>query len=305
MTWISGDNMSVWTTEQIAKYGMPDVASADGQHLARLLDHWRRTPEINAESFRAGWHARKQAEYEIALGRGIFLHNEAIQELRKMDKTQPATFVSAKATSDAHLFNVVRLMVRDVLHRPFDHPWREWSVQRFGMIRCYFGEQKRYRLNLWTSKLAVPGVSIIHDHPWDFTSWVIGGQFTNVRYAVATIDYGRYRVSSGPATHHCQTIKTGEGGGPVGEVSDVYLHPMQPELYWEGDTYKQIAEEVHASYYEEGTVTLNDRTKRGDGEHARVFWPIGQTWVDAQPRIATEDEVWRATRIALREWFWQ
>lgn len=208
------------------------------------------------------------------------------------------------------LFPVVRLMVAEVLRRPFD---REWSVQGFGMMRTYFGPEKQYRLNLWDKRFRVPNVSIVHDHPWHFESWIIAGHFTNVRYITGTTDYfaGReddpnrihYRVSACPPNFHCQTIKTGEGGGPVGEVANVFLIAEQPEQYRAGDKYSQRAHEVHASYYEDGTVTLNDRERLEDGEHARVFWPLGERWVDAEPRTATENEVWSATQDARARWF--
>jgi hypothetical protein len=233
-------------------------------------------------SFCAGWLARKRAEL--------------------------ATGYSAES-SEALPLDCTRQLIHELLTRPFQYEWtngsvhatREWSVQGFGMLRTYLDPAKRYRLNVWHSRFKMPHVSTIHDHPWHFTSWIIAGRFLNQRHTIKTVHYaaGRYRVSAAPPNFHCQRIKTGPGGGPAGEVSDVFLLPLQPELYDAGDTYHQRADEVHASHYEDGTVTLNDRTRLEDGEHARVFWPYGTKWVDAQPRAATELEVWQATRAAL------
>lgn len=198
------------------------------------------------------------------------------------------------------LFDFTRASIEALLKRPFE---RTWSVQGFGMIRTRFGESDRWRLNIWDSRLAVPNVSIIHDHPWNFKSWVIAGRFTNQRYRLGTIDYeNSYVVSAASPNHQCMTIKTGEGAEPVSVVSNVYLHPGQPEQYAAGESYAQSRSEIHASHYCDGTVTLNSRTGR-EGENARVFWPMGEKWVDAEPRPATDEEIWKATRHALNNWF--
>lgn len=208
-------------------------------------------------------------------------------------------------------FDVLRLMIRDVLARPFDGG-REWSVQGLGMMRTYFGGSDRYRLHVWDKRFVVPNVSLIHDHPWDFTSWIIAGKITNQRYRLGTVDYpsdnmnGTYHVSAAPPNFHCQTIKCGTGGCALGKIEDVFLHPVQPETYSAGNTYWQIASEIHASYFANGSVTLTDRTNR-NGDNARVFWPLNSEFVNATSRVAdhraTEEEVWTATRYALRAWF--
>lgn len=186
---------------------------------------------------------------------------------------------------------LLRPFIRHVLRHPRDF---DWSVQGFGMLRCYFEADKRFRLNIWDSSIAVPGVSILHDHPWDFTSYIISGHFMNSRFQECTDPIGKEWM--------IQKIKTGEGGGPVGAPSTIRLQEMPMEHYYTGDIYKQSAEEIHASFYEDGTVTLNDRIRREDGEHALVLWPVGEEWVDAEPRSATEEEIVRITQNALRSW---
>ena len=64
---------------------------------------------------------------------------------------------------------------------------RSWTVQGFGFLRTYFGPPnapKMYRLNLWDHHFTVPNVSTIHDHPWDFTSVIVAGEFANQRYNI-------------------------------------------------------------------------------------------------------------------------
>jgi hypothetical protein len=187
-------------------------------------------------------------------------------------------------------------LVEQILRNPFNH---SWSVQGFGMLRTYFGPQaepKRFRLNLWDKRFAVPGVSTIHDHPWHFGSIVIAGMFVNVRYELTEEEYY--------STHFYTTIKTGEGGGMTKTpTKHCVLVPSAPELYKPGDEYRQNADEIHQTIYSDGTVTLNERARVGDGEHARVFWTAGTDWVDAEPREADAKEVGLAVDTALREWF--
>lgn len=180
------------------------------------------------------------------------------------------------------------------------NPARDWSIQGFGMLRTYFGpahDCKRFRLNLWDSRFAVPGVSTIHDHPWHFRSIIVAGAFCNVRYTLnGLINY--------TATHAYRTIKTGEDGGPeMSQIQNCNLLPHRPELYKAGDEYNQGSDEIHETIYSDGCVTLNERTRVGDGEHARVFWSLPGDWVDAKPRQATPDEVTAATSSCLAEWF--
>lgn len=174
-----------------------------------------------------------------------------------------------------------------------------WSVQGFGMMRAYFGppdNPKEFRLNLWDSRLAVPNVSTIHDHPWHFESVVVAGHFTNQRY-----DLRAAGVEIDAPTHQFTTIKTGEGGGmEKSPILLAQLHPYFTEVYQAGDRYSQNAEEIHETIYTDGCVTLNKRTRVGDGEHARVFWPHWQDWVDAEPRPATPVEIAAVTENALR-----
>jgi hypothetical protein len=187
----------------------------------------------------------------------------------------------------------LRCAIKAILMHP--HGFR-WTVQGFGFIRTYlpFGPNnpKRFRLNVWNNRLTVPNVSIVHDHPWAFTSWIISGEFRNQRI-VEDFDYG--------VAHQYMPIKCGENGGPLGtSPSRISLRALPVEHYRAGDIYQQDAEEVHRSMFDDGTVTLNDRV--GDTEQARVFWSLGAKWVDAQPREATHAEIEQTTKTALDLW---
>ena len=186
--------------------------------------------------------------------------------------------------------HALRAVVKTVLMYPHAH---DWSVQGFGMLRCCLDKEKVYRLNIWDADLAVPHVSLIHDHPWSFTSWIINGEFNNRRYDLS---------SSKKVTHEWAVIRTGPGGGPEGDRGLCTLRPREVEMYRTGDTYHQEPAEIHASYYTDGTVTLNERKRLPDGDHARVFWPAGEKWVAAEPRRAMPIEIARVTGKALERW---
>ena len=196
----------------------------------------------------------------------------------------------------------MRALVKSILNRSHYH---NWSVQGFGMMRTYLDSDKMYRLNIWDAALAVPNVSVIHDHPWHFKSWVLSGRFRNIRYdMLGANDAAPTAEVFAGAWHNYdyRVIKTGEGGGPAGIREKCMLKPLAIETYYPGETYHQRAEEIHCSIYRKGTVTLNERRRVGTGEHARVFWPSGQEWVDAEPRAATELEVETTLTYALAGW---
>ncbi len=189
-----------------------------------------------------------------------------------------------------------KAFVHNILSNYGDH---SWTVQGFGFLRMYFGPHenpKRYRLNLWDSRFTVPGVSTIHDHPWHFNSIIIAGAFCNQRYVMDD--------SQCDFSHSFTTIRTGEGGGmEKSPITECLLVPQKPELYIAGDTYHQDASEIHETIFTDGTVTLNERTPLPDGDHARVFWPYDESWVDAEPRAACASELTAAITSCLDRWF--
>jgi hypothetical protein len=179
---------------------------------------------------------------------------------------------------------------------------RPWTVQGFGFLRTYFGPSdapKKFRLNLWDHHLTVPNVSTIHDHPWDLKSVIVAGEIINQRYLMPWVSSSD--VFPNP-THAFTTIKTGEGGGlEKSAFRSCVLEPKRPEPYQPSDVYHQAADEIHETFFADGTVTLNER--EGDTEHARVFWPWGTHWVDAMPRPATREEISFAAARSLKDWF--
>ncbi len=159
------------------------------------------------------------------------------------------------------------------------------------MLRVYLS--KNVRLHIWHSAFAVPNVSRLHTHPWNFCSLVVAGSLVNKRY--------REPPNTGLTAEHAmsQIIQCGPGGCLKGEPRRTLLLSQAPELYAAGSTYYQHRDEVHDTIPKDGTVTLVTRTFDGDEDHARVFWPVGTKWVSAEPRTATKAEVDAIVSAAL------
>jgi hypothetical protein len=146
--------------------------------------------------------------------------------------------------------------------------------------------------------LAVPNVSTIHDHPWDFESHDRGRRLRQptVRDAAAA-EYGC-------PTHSYTTIKTGEGGGmEKAPIRTTALRAGRPELYEEPAMSIRRSPTRCTRASRRGTITINDARESAIREHARVFWPIGTNWVDAEPREATFREVCDGIRVFTERWF--
>lgn len=173
-----------------------------------------------------------------------------------------------------------------------------WQYQGLGMIRVYLSPEKR--LHVWYPPAAVPNVSTIHTHPWDFDSLVLSGQLLNTRLSCApgvTPLAGAEWVPFNRATIQC-----GPGGGIRTAPDAVMLYQHGPELYEVGDHYCQKAEEIHHTSPTPGAVTLVTRRFREDKDLAFVYYPKGEEWVSAEPRPATTAEIDIFCDAALAGW---
>lgn len=184
-----------------------------------------------------------------------------------------------------HAKHINRLLIKDAI----DHaPDTAWSLQGLGMFRYYFSEH--LRLHVWVPALAVPNVSVIHDHPWDFESHVIAGSIKN----------STYRVYSNPASHFmAQKIKCGVGTHTTSAPYPIGLEAHTPTIYKAGNSYKMVGSQLHKSIVPPtGAITLVERFfTKTDKEHATVCYLKEIGWVSAEPRQATASEL--ATMRAL------
>jgi hypothetical protein len=184
---------------------------------------------------------------------------------------------------------VINTLVRRVL----EEEDRTWTYQGFGMLRTYLDPAERLRLNIWDPASATDNVSMIHDHTWDFTSYVVCGHVVNHVFRVDN------RSSFGePYLGH--RIRTGEGGGPTrDEPFKCRLIEQEPGLIGRCDSYRQHHLQLHYTEALPGTITINDRELIPGPKIATVCWKEG-AWVSAEPRPATAAEVQHFTKLATR-----
>lgn len=212
-----------------------------------------------------------------------------------------------KVSLTEHLANSTRKLVVAQYVHPLvlgvlrNHARYEWTLQGFGMLRTYL--TKELRLHVWNSSFAVPRVTTTHDHPWNFESLVIVGRITNSRYRQWPCTHTPEQVDALKIRRPFirARIVCGTGGGVVDDLDRkrVWLDPLRPEVYGPGESYTQLAAEVHHTSYEDGTVTLVRREFLPDTEHAHVFYRDGEEWVSAEPRPASPDEVEAVVTRAL------
>jgi len=194
--------------------------------------------------------------------------------------------------------NAKQLLVKKILE---NYGAYSWSLQGLGMLRLSLSRE--IRMHVWDNRYAVPGVSTVHDHPWDFESEIIVGEMRNVRYHChGALKIAHFRYPNHDPKYNKQTIICGPGGCAMGEPEAVFLDREPPERYLAGSVYVQKRDEIHDSKFIDGTVTLVTRTFYEDTEHAHVFWQ-GDKWVSAEPRPANLVEVRAIVNNALETWF--
>ena len=189
-------------------------------------------------------------------------------------------------------FNL-REIVQSILQHPMDG--RTWLAHGLGMVKTYFG--KTGRLHVWDwDALRTDGVRSVHTHPWGLHSTIINGTMFNQRF----IPVGERGYPVGEPWK-VRTIECGVGGCVASEDRDAWLYSRPWELYNVGDSYSQLASEVHDSKPTKGCVTVVRRTKQPGFNQADVYWRDGP-FVNAEPRPATEEEVRKACAVALENW---
>lgn len=166
-----------------------------------------------------------------------------------------------------------------------------WSLQGFGMLRLNLGND--VRLHVWDSRFAVPDVSVLHDHPLDLHSEIIAGVMVNRRF---------HHLAKGEPTHEVMTIRPGVGLQQLSRPTLTRFAEARTGTFRQGEAYWEHQGDFHISEPQDGTVTLVQRHRKGD-DVARVAWPIGKSFVSAEPRVATVDEVLAITSASLKRWF--
>ena len=180
-----------------------------------------------------------------------------------------------------------KALVRNILEHADDFPW---VLQDFGLLGLRLDQHQEFRLHVWDADYDLgDGHPLIHDHPFDFVSTVIAGEMTNTRYEVA---------DEGDAYLRTRYLLADEET----RRSDTVRLSAQPTTFVEGDEYRQLAHELHASHQKPGTVTVIRRTWGEEISELTVCRQDDVPWVSGRSRPASPDEVKKVTNLAL-EWF--
>lgn len=179
---------------------------------------------------------------------------------------------------------LTKAMVLTILRHAEDYPWR---MQEIGLMGLRLDDQRQYRLHVWdpTSQAAD---APIHDHPYDFRSQIVVGELTNIRYEdePGGDEYVRFRYRPG---HEDERL------------SDTVRLSARPTIFTEGDEYRQVHHELHASRQQAGTVTVVQCSWVERSELTVCHRDAG-SWRSARARDARRDEIKTVTAKAL-EWF--
>lgn len=191
---------------------------------------------------------------------------------------------------------LMKLVVKKLLENPLAY---HWELKGLGMIRTYL--DKNNKIHVWDSRYRIPNVSLTHEHPWSFDSYIVAGELHQTRLKLLSTD-----VKPGQP-YMRNTVQCGPGGRLLNEPTLVKLLPGREEIYIEGESYHQHFDEIHQSRPVDGTVTIVTRTSyNGEEEPMRaapVYWPAGEEWVSSEPLMATPVKIKDICDAALARWF--
>jgi len=177
-----------------------------------------------------------------------------------------------------------KALVLTLLQHAEDFPWR---MQDIGLMSLRLDDRRERRLHIWDPSYYV-GEPPIHDHPYDFTSTIIAGELTNIRYEEdpSGDEYVRFRYSPGAEDER---------------RSDALRLSSTSTTLTQGNDYRQLAHELHASGQQPGTVTAI-RCSWVEAPELTVCVRDEGSWPSVQGRQATREEIKSFTAKAL-EWF--
>lgn len=158
------------------------------------------------------------------------------------------------------------------------------------------------RLHIWGDP-RIPRQAVatpIHDHTFGFTSRVLRGSLTDLRYQAVNNPAGLYAV-------HQARVREGEDTvlEPTGQR--VSLFPLPSRMLLAGQTYTMIPGEIHETIPSDHGVSVSVITKVGltlaqGGSSPRVFVPVGREPDNTFHRYAVpEAELWQILFDALSD----
>lgn len=170
---------------------------------------------------------------------------------------------------------------KDMAKRAFAFPDEfEWTQQGLGMVRAKL--TRSLRLHIWHPNFIVKEASRIHNHPWHFTSNILAGFLTNVKYSFT------YDASQ-------MLVHTIECGANV-HVKDTYVARIgvdQIVTYKKGDLYSMRKTEFHNTVIgDRGCISIIERDLDSwENDDADVVTNMDKPFVNARPEKLAEKRV--------------
>ena len=179
---------------------------------------------------------------------------------------------------------LTKALVLNILRHAEDYRWR---MQDVGLMSLRLDNEKRRRLHVWDPTFIADDPPV-HDHPYNFTSEIIVGELTNIRYEVNPEgdEYLRFRYRPGAEEERC---------------TDTVRLSATPAVFAEGDEYRQLHHELHASLQQPGTVTAIQCSWMETSDLTVCLADAG-SWRSGNARDASRGEV-KAMAAKALEWF--
>jgi hypothetical protein len=192
---------------------------------------------------------------------------------------------------------ITKLLIKKILEHATHY---EWELKGLGMMRTYLSEDTK--IHVWDSRFKVPDVSLTHEHPWTFESFIIVGRLVNRRLlATPMLESAVDDPSTNPYMR--SVVQCGPGGCLLAEPTLVHLHSPKEQVLAGGQRYQQRWDEIHQTYADDGTVTIVRRVDYKEPRAAAVYWPYGEEWVSSDPVMATPAKIQDIAENSLKVWF--
>ncbi len=166
-----------------------------------------------------------------------------------------------------------KALVLTILRHAEDFPWR---MQDIGLMGLRLDDRRQCRLHVWDPSYNV-GEPPIHHHPHDFTSTIVVGELTDLRYETAPEGDEHVRFRYSPSAEDQRR-------------SDVVRLSATATTLTESNGYRQLAHELHASQQRPGTVTLIQCSWLEVPELTVCLRDVG-SWRSGLGRDATREEI--------------
>jgi hypothetical protein len=159
-----------------------------------------------------------------------------------------------------------------------------------------------WRLHVWGHQ-ALPRqaeATPIHDHAFNFESWVLRGRMVNVLHTAV----GSAGVSHmwRPSHYVCHPVFRKWQDTRL-EPTDVQVELLDPDaqVVMQGESYHQTYIDLHETYVNQTTVTLIKKGMRFPDHKVRVLCPIGRKPDNSFTRYdLREEDLWAIVEEAMR-----